>query len=66
MKKERLILFPLVELVYHPEHNLVDYLLSPAEVPTKIEYKAKEIAINLIKKMDFVGLLAVELFWDKK
>ena len=57
--------FPLVELVYHPEHNLVDYLLSPAEVPTKIEYKAKEIAIDLVEKMDFVGLLAVELFWDK-
>lgn len=57
--------FPLVELVYHPEHNLVDYLLSPAEVPTKIEYKAKEIAVDLVEKMDFVGLLAVELFWDK-
>ncbi|MGB0523966.1 MAG: 5-(carboxyamino)imidazole ribonucleotide synthase [Flammeovirgaceae bacterium] len=57
--------FPLVECVYHPEHNLVDYLMSPAEVPTKIEYKAKEIAVNLVEKMDFVGLLAVELFWDK-
>ena len=57
--------FPLVECVYHPEHNLVDYLLSPAEVPTKIEYKAKEIAVDLVEKMDFVGLLAVEMFWDK-
>ena len=58
--------FPLVDLVYHPEQNLVDYLLSPAEVPTKIEYKAKQIAIDLVNKMDFVGLLAVEMFWDQQ
>lgn len=58
--------FPLVELVYHPEQNLVDYLLSPADVPTKIEYKAQGIAIDLVEKMDFVGLLAVEMFWDKQ
>ena len=57
--------FPLVELVYHPEHNLVDYLLSPAEVPADIAAKAVEVSLDLAEKMKFVGLLAVELFWTK-
>lgn len=57
--------FPLVELVYHPEHNLVDYLLSPADVPAAIAQQAIEISLDLVEKMKFVGLLAVELFWTK-
>ncbi|MFT5917682.1 MAG: 5-(carboxyamino)imidazole ribonucleotide synthase [Flammeovirgaceae bacterium] len=57
--------FPAVELVYHPEHNLVDYLISPADIPAEIEQKAKEITIDLVEKLSFVGILAVELFWAK-
>ena len=58
--------FPAVECVYHPAHNLVDYLLAPAEIPQEVEDRAKEIAVDLVEKMDFVGLLAVEMFWDKE
>jgi 5-(carboxyamino)imidazole ribonucleotide synthase len=55
--------FPLVELVYHPEQNMVDYLLSPADVPAPIAAEAERLALDLARQMDFVGLLAVELFW---
>ncbi len=58
--------FPAVELVFHPEHNLVEYLFAPAEISNEIEQKAKEIAINVIKKLNMVGLLAVELFVTKE
>ena len=57
--------FPAVELVYHPEHNLVDYLVSPADIPTEIEQRAKEITIDLVQKLSFVGILAMEMFWAK-
>jgi 5-(carboxyamino)imidazole ribonucleotide synthase len=57
--------FPLVELVYHPEHNLVDYLYCPAEVPAHIAQQAQALAEKVAEKLNIVGLLAVEMFWTK-
>ncbi|QNL21974.1 5-(carboxyamino)imidazole ribonucleotide synthase [Hyphobacterium sp. CCMP332] len=57
--------FPLVEMVFHPEANLVDYLLSPANVSQEIENKAESLAIKIIEKLDMVGILAVEMFLTK-
>jgi 5-(carboxyamino)imidazole ribonucleotide synthase len=54
--------FPVVELVFNPEANLVDYLVSPARIDVELESKAREISESLIKKLDMVGLLAVEMF----
>ena len=57
--------FPLVECEFNPEANLVEFLFSPADVSSEIELKAKEIASQLIEKLNMVGLLAVELFLTK-
>lgn len=57
--------FPAVELVYHPEHNLVDYLSAPARISEEQETRARELAKNVIEKMDIVGILAVEMFIAK-
>ncbi|MEQ8360809.1 MAG: 5-(carboxyamino)imidazole ribonucleotide synthase [Cytophagales bacterium] len=57
--------FPLVEMVFHPEANLVDYLLSPANVSQEVENKAESLAIKIIEKLDMVGILAVEMFLTK-
>jgi 5-(carboxyamino)imidazole ribonucleotide synthase len=54
--------FPLVELVFHPTANLVEFLFAPAEVSKEVEQKAYELAVDLVKKLDMVGLLAVEMF----
>jgi 5-(carboxyamino)imidazole ribonucleotide synthase len=54
--------FPLVECEFNPEANLVEFLFSPADVSAAIEAKAQIIAIDIIEKLDMVGLLAVELF----
>ncbi len=54
--------FPAVEMVFHPEHNLVDFLFSPAAISDEIANKAEKLAIALIDKMGLVGVLAVELF----
>ena len=54
--------FPAVEMVFHPVHNLVEFLVSPAEIPEEIEKKASKIAIDLIAQLGLVGILAVEMF----
>lgn len=54
--------FPLVELAFHPEANLVEFLFAPAEVDKDVEEKANKIAIDVIEKLNMVGLLAVEMF----
>ena len=57
--------FPPVEMVFHPEHNLVEYLLSPAMCTKEENEQAIGVAKDVIQKMDMVGLLAVEMFLDK-
>jgi len=54
--------FPVVELSFHPEHNLVDYLFAPAAISPAIEQAAQELAQKVIASFDLVGLLAVEMF----
>ena len=54
--------FPLVEQEFHPTANLVEFLLAPAEVDILIEEKCKNLAVDIINKLDVCGLLAVELF----
>ncbi len=58
--------FPSVELSFHPTANLVEFLFSPASIDKKIEEKAEQVAIDVIKKLGMVGILAVEMFLDKQ
>ncbi|MEO1253575.1 MAG: 5-(carboxyamino)imidazole ribonucleotide synthase [Bacteroidota bacterium] len=58
--------FPVVELSYHPEQNLVEFLFAPAQISEEVEQKAYDLAKNVIKKLDMVGLLAVEMFLTKE
>lgn len=58
--------FPLVEMEFNPEANLVEFLFSPASVQYSVAQQACALAHRLVEKMDFVGLLAVEMFLDKE
>lgn len=57
--------YPSVELVYHPEFNMVDYLIAPASLTEEQEKEARDIAANVAEKLGIVGILAVEMFLDK-
>lgn len=57
--------YPPVEMVFHPEANLVEYLFSPAQIDQAIVSKAEKIARTVIEKLHLVGLLAVEMFVTK-
>lgn len=54
--------FPLVEMEFNPEANLVEFIFSPAHVNTDVESNAKKIASDIANKLQHVGLLAIELF----
>ena len=54
--------FPLVEMEFNPEANLVEFIFSPAHVSIDIESNAKKIATDIANKLEHVGLLAIELF----
>ncbi|MCU0418739.1 MAG: 5-(carboxyamino)imidazole ribonucleotide synthase [Cyclobacteriaceae bacterium] len=55
-------LYPPVEMVFHPEANLVEYLFSPAQLSPGVAAEAQRIARQVIEKLEMVGLLAVEMF----
>ncbi|MEM9895482.1 MAG: 5-(carboxyamino)imidazole ribonucleotide synthase [Bacteroidota bacterium] len=57
--------FPVVELSYHPEENLVEFLFAPAQINEQTEQLAYDIAKDVIQKLGMVGLLAVEMFLQK-
>ena len=44
------------------EANLVAFLFSPANITNDIEKRATKLAIDVINKLEMVGILAVELF----
>jgi len=56
--------YPVVEAVFNPEINLVDHLMAPAAISQTLEREARELALRVVQAMDFVGLLAVEMFLD--
>jgi 5-(carboxyamino)imidazole ribonucleotide synthase len=57
--------FPVVELEFNPEANLVEFLVSPGRVSQEISDKAQKLAVKVIEAFDMVGLLAVEMFVTK-
>jgi 5-(carboxyamino)imidazole ribonucleotide synthase len=54
--------YPVVEMEFHPEANQVEYVICPARIKTEVAEKAKEVALKVVSDLDFVGLLAVEMF----
>ena len=54
--------YPVVEMEFHPEANQVEYVICPARINSQVAEKAKAIALKVVSDLDFVGLLAVEMF----
>ena len=54
--------FPVVEMEFNENSNLVEYVMCPANVSKHIEERAMQIAMSTSEKFNMVGLLAVELF----
>lgn len=54
--------FPSVEMEFHEEANLVEFLACPADLTDRQEKEAEQLAIRVAEAFGSVGLLAVELF----
>jgi len=64
-EKGEMATFPTVEMVFHPEANLVEYLFAPAEISAEVEQQAESLAKKTAEALGMVGLLAVEMFLTK-
>jgi len=54
--------YPVVEMEFHPEANQVEYVICPARIEESVAKKAQEVALKVVNNLDFIGLLAVEMF----
>ncbi|ACU04106.1 5-(carboxyamino)imidazole ribonucleotide synthase [Pedobacter heparinus] len=54
--------FPMVEMEFNAEANLVEFLISPSTYPEALQNKAEVIAKNIASSLNITGLLAVEMF----
>jgi 5-(carboxyamino)imidazole ribonucleotide synthase len=54
--------YPVVEMEFHPEANQVEYVICPARIEDSVAKKSQDVALKVVNDLDFVGLLAVEMF----
>lgn len=57
--------FPMVEMEFNAEANLVEFLISPSTYPESLQQRAEKIALNIASALNITGLLAVEMFVTK-
>jgi 5-(carboxyamino)imidazole ribonucleotide synthase len=59
---DEISVYPVVDMEFNAEANLVEYLFSPSVLDDSICKKAQNIAIEIIQKAKMTGILAVEMF----
>ncbi len=57
-------IYPPVDMVFDQRLNLLEFQLSPADLPQKVLWKAEAIALKVVKDLKSPGIFAVELFVD--
>ena len=65
-KNGQIVSYPTVECEFNPQANLVEFLFSPAEISNEVEIEAQRMAVDIIEKLDMVGILAIEFFLTKE
>ena len=53
-------------MIFDPIRNLLDYQISPANLPEKILWKVEAIALKIARDLKSPGIFAVELFIDRQ
>lgn len=62
----QVVCFDPVEMSFHPEANLVEFLAAPARISPELSQQAKALAEKTIRAFDLCGVLAVELFVNQE
>lgn len=59
-------IYPPVDMVFDQRLNLLDYQISPAELPQSVLWKIEAISLRVVKELKSPGIFAVELFVTKQ
>ena len=63
-EKGETALYPPVDMIFNPDLNLLDYQVSPADIPEKTLWKIEAVSLAVVKALKSPGIFAVELFVD--
>jgi 5-(carboxyamino)imidazole ribonucleotide synthase len=55
-------IYPPVDMVFDSRLNLLDYQISPADLPQNTLWKVEAISLRVVKELKSPGLFAVEMF----
>ena len=58
------VMYPSVDMVFDNRLNLLEYQISPAEIPETLLWKAEAVARKVVNDLKSPGIFAVELFID--
>jgi len=61
-----MVLYPAIEMIFHPELNLLDYQVSPTDLSENILWKLEDVARKVVDNLNSPGIFAVEMFIDKE
>ena len=62
--KKETAMYPSVDMIFDNRLNILEYQISPADLPDKVLWKAEAIARKVVNDLDSPGIFAVELFID--
>ena len=54
--------YPAVEMVFDARYNLVDFLISPAELTDEQAISVRKIALDVLNALNSPGVFAIEMF----
>ncbi len=54
--------YPTVEMRFHPQDNVLDFLVAPAGVADEVARRAEALAVATVEAMEGVGVFGVEMF----
>ncbi len=54
--------YPTVEMRFHEDDNVLDFLVAPANVGDDIARQAEALAVRTVEAMDGVGVFGIEMF----
>ncbi len=54
--------FPVVEMDFHGDANLVEIVGCPAQISVFQELKATELAVKVAEQLQIIGIISVEMF----
>lgn len=63
-EKGEIALYPSAEMLFDPVLNLLDFQISPANLPEHTLWKAEALALKVVKELKSPGIFAIEMFID--